>query len=47
MTPDEIAGILERLAALEARCLKQERLLFVILGALLGSGVLQLWQVVG
>ena len=47
MTPDEIGRIMERLAALEARCLKTERLLYVVLGALLGSGALQLWQVVG
>jgi tetrahydromethanopterin S-methyltransferase subunit G len=47
MTPDEIDRIMERLDQVENRLLRGERLLFVVLGALLGSGVLQLWQVVG
>ena len=46
MTPDEIAEILKRLEAVEIRCSKAERLLYIVLGVALGSGALQLSQVV-
>jgi hypothetical protein len=40
MTPDEITR-------LEARITRLERLMYLVLGVALGSGVLQLSQVVG
>ena len=47
MTPDEIDAIMKRLDAVETRCGRAERLLFILLGVALGSGAIQLWQVVG
>lgn len=47
MTPDEIARIMMRLDALDARCDKTERMLWMLLGVALGSGALTLSQVVG
>lgn len=54
MTPSEIAIILARLDVVEASCAENRRmiaianrLLYLLIGAVLGTGALQLSQVVG
>lgn len=47
MSPNEIAEILSRLDALEARCLKSERMLWLIVGLGIGTGALGLTQLAG
>ena len=47
MTPDEIATIMERLARLEAIAASNQRMLYIVLAALLGVGGLAGYGVVG